>query len=102
MLLLAAAKAPAEPRLTVLEKIQHIPLEFWWKLGVAILAIVIVVVALRKIAQMNKVLLGVIVAVSLSIVGFSWVYERNEPSWATPVVQVLAGFLPSKGKPPGR
>jgi hypothetical protein len=50
---------------------------------------------------MNKVVLGVIVAVGLSFVGFSWIYERNEPDWATPVVSRLADFFPSKGKKPG-
>ncbi|MCR6655199.1 MAG: hypothetical protein NVV63_05130 [Opitutus sp.] len=102
----ASASTPSSPAAeqtpTVLEKIQQIPLEFWWKLGVAILAVVIVVVLLRKIGQMHKGLLAIIVAVGLSIVGFTWIYERNEPSWATPVVEVFAGFFPSKGKHPGR
>jgi len=46
---------------------------------------------------MNKVVLTVIVLIVLSTIGFNWIYQRNEPAWATPVVEKLAGFFPSKG-----
>jgi len=93
MFLLAAASAPPTP----LEKLQHIPPAFWLKLGLAVLAVILAVVLLRKIAQMNKVILAAVVFVVLTIVGFNWIYQRNEPSWATPVVEKLAGFFPTKG-----
>jgi hypothetical protein len=92
MLFLAATAAP-----TALEKLKGIPPAFWLKVGIAILALVVLVIAVRKIAQMNKIVLTVIVLIILSTVGFNWIYERNEPSWATPVVEKLAGFFPSKG-----
>jgi hypothetical protein len=92
MLFLAAVAAP-----TALEKLKQIPPAFWLKVGIAVLAIVVAVIALRKLAQMNKIVLTVIVLIILSTVGFSWIYERNEPAWATPVVEKLAGFFPSKG-----
>lgn len=82
---------------TALEKLQKIPPAFWLKLGLAVLAVVVVVVVLRKLAQVNKIVLAIVVVVALSAVGFSWIYERNEPAWATPVVEKLAGFFPSKG-----
>jgi hypothetical protein len=96
MSLLAAATA-AQP--TALEKLKQIPTEFWVRTGLAILVIVALVIFLRKIAKVNKVLLAVGVAVGLTIIGFNWIYERNEPPWATPAVQWLAGFFPSKGRP---
>lgn len=92
MLLLAAAAAP-----TALEKLKQIPPSFWMKVGIAVLALVLLVIVLRKLAGMNKVVLTVIVLIILSTVGFHWIYERNEPAWATPVVEKLAGFFPSKG-----
>ncbi len=92
MLLFAAAAAP-----TALEKLKQIPPAFWMKVGIAVLAIVVLVIALRKLAGMNKVVVAVIVMIILSTVGFHWIYERNEPAWATPVVEKLAGFFPSKG-----
>ena len=91
MLLLAAA-AP-----TALDKLKQIPPAFWMKVGIAVLALVVAVIVMRKLAGMNKVVLTVIVLIILSTVGFNWIYERNEPSWATPVVEKLAGFFPTKG-----
>ncbi|MCW5549526.1 MAG: hypothetical protein KIT44_11240, partial [Opitutaceae bacterium] len=54
-------------------------------------------ILLKKIAGMNKAILGAIVFVLVTVIGFQWIYERNEPAWATPVVEKLANFFPSKG-----
>ena len=90
MLFIAAATTTAD-RLT------QIPMEFWVRMGLAVLVLAGAVIALRKLAKVNKVVLTVIVGLFVTIVGFNWIYERNEPSWATPVVRWLAGFLPTKG-----
>ena len=89
----AATAAP-----TALEKLKQIPPAFWMKAGIAVLAVVVAVIVLRKVAQMNKVVLTVVVLIVLSMVGFNWIYQRNEPAWATPVVEKLSGFFPSKAK----
>jgi apolipoprotein N-acyltransferase len=94
-MLVVLAAAAASP--TTQDRLKSIPTEFWWKMGLAIVALIIVVIVLRKVAKMNKVLLGVIVFITLTVVGFNWIYERNEPEWATPVVKWLAGFFPTKG-----
>jgi hypothetical protein len=83
----------------VSNRLHGIPQKFWIQIGVAVLALILVVIALRKIAGMNKVVLGVIVLLIVSFVGFNWIYERTEPAWATPVIAKLAGFLPSKTAP---
>jgi hypothetical protein len=87
----AASKSSAE-------RLREIPMEFWMKFGLGIVILIGVVIVLRKLAKVNKVVLGVVVALVLSFIGFSWIYERNEPAWATPAVQWLAGFFPTKGK----
>ena len=79
------------------EKLRQIPTEFWVKMGIAVAVLVVAVILLRKIAKMNKVVLGVVVFLVVTVVGFNWIYERNEPDWATPAVQWLAGFFPTKG-----
>jgi MFS superfamily sulfate permease-like transporter len=88
MLLLAAS---------AVESLQKIPPATWLKIGIAIAAIVIVVVVLRKVAKMNKIVLGVIVFVVCTVVFFSWVYNRNEPKFLTPIVDRIAPFFPSAG-----
>ncbi len=94
MLLLAAA--------TTLEKIQKLPMQFWLKFGLVIAAFIVGVIVLKKIAGMNKAVLGAILFVVVTIMGFNWIYERNEPAWATPVVEKLANFFPSKGSYEGK
>ena len=88
---LAAATLPTADRL------HQVPTEFWVKLGIGIAAIIVAVILLRKIAKVNKVVLTIVVLIVLSIVGFNWIYERNEPAWATPVVSWLANYFPTKG-----
>ena len=92
--LLAAASAPT----STAERLKQIPFEFWWKLALGILALVALVFVLRKVAKMNKFLLGMIVFLALTFLGFNWIYERNEPAWASPAVSWLAEFFPSKGR----
>lgn len=82
---------------SALDTAKTIPPATWLKLGIGIAAFVIAVLVLRKIAQMNKVLLGVVVFVVVSIFFFSWVYNRNEPKWMTPLVDKIAPFFPSAG-----
>ncbi len=93
---LAAAAAPAEPGL--LDRLREMPLELWIKIGVGLLALIAAVLVIRTLAKFNKIIIGFVLLIALSFVGFNWIYERNEPSWATPVVAWLAEFLPSKGR----
>ena len=81
---------------TTAEKLQKIPVAFWINLGIGVLIIVAVVILVRKLASTNKVMLAVLTAIFISVVGFNWVYERNEPKFLTPLVDKLAGFFPTK------
>jgi hypothetical protein len=91
------AAVTAAPQSTA-DRLNQIPAEFWLKFGLGVVALIAVVIVLRKVAKVNKTLLGIIVLLVATIIGFNWIYERNEPSWATPAVQWLSGFFPSKGK----
>jgi TctA family transporter len=82
---------------TALEKLQKVPADFWIKTVLAIVAFFVVVILVKKVAHMNKMVLGVVIFVVVGIVGFSWIYERNEPAFLTPVINVIAPFFPSKG-----
>jgi hypothetical protein len=90
MLFLAAVATP-------LERLKQVPPACWWKISAAVLIIIIVAVVLQRVAQMNKVVLAVILLVVFSVVGVNWIYERNEPAFMTPIVNKIAPFLPSKG-----
>jgi hypothetical protein len=82
---------------TTLEKIHKLPGHFWLKGALVIVAFIAGVLLLRKLAGMNKAVLFAVLVLVLSTLGFQWIYERNEPAWASPVVEKLVGFFPSKG-----
>lgn len=89
MLLLAA---------TTLEKLQAVPVKVWLNIGLAILIFIAAIIIIRKAAEMNKVLLSVIIFVIITSVGFNWIYARNEPKFLTPLIEPLAKFFPTAGK----
>jgi hypothetical protein len=78
-------------------RLETIPSGAWLRIGIGVGALVLLVIILRKIAKMNKVVLGVIVLLVVTFIAFNWIYERDEPQWATPVVAKIANFFPSKG-----
>jgi len=51
----------------------------------------------RRVMKMNKIIAAVIVFVVGTVVFFSWVYNRNEPAFLTPLVSRIAPFFPSAG-----
>jgi len=82
---------------TALEKMQTLKPEVWFKIGIAVVAFIAVVLIFRRILRMNKIIAGVVVFVVFTVVFFSWVYNRNEPRFLTPVVEKIAPFFPSAG-----
>jgi hypothetical protein len=83
---------------TTLDRLREIPWDFWMRLGTGVLVIVALVIVLRKVAKMNKVVLTIGTFIVVTVVGFNWIYERNEPKWASPAVSFLSGWFPTKGK----
>ncbi len=82
---------------TAVEKLKNQKPEVWFKVGIAVLAVLVVVFIVRRILQMNKVIAGVLIFVVGAVVFFSWVYNRNEPKFLTPIVRAVAPFFPSAG-----
>jgi len=82
---------------TALEKIQTLPPAIWLKIIIAITAFILTIFLFRRVMKMNKIIAAVIVFVVCTVVFFSWVYNRNEPAFMTPLVQRIAPFFPSAG-----
>jgi apolipoprotein N-acyltransferase len=81
---------------TALEKASKVPGSFWLKVVLFIVGFILLVVILRKLAEVNKVAMLLVGMVVFGILGFSWIYERNEPAFLTPVVDAIAPFFPAK------
>ena len=82
---------------SALEKAQSLKPEVWLKIGIAIVAFIAVIVIYRRGMKVNKVIAGVIIFVVGTVVFFSWVYNRNEPKFLTPIVEKIAPFFPTAG-----
>ena len=82
---------------TALEKAQSLKPEVWLKIGIAIAAFILAIFLFRRIMQVNKIIAGVILFVVFTVVLFSWVYNRNEPKFLTPIVEKIAPFFPTAG-----
>ncbi len=94
--------AAASERATPLEKLQNVSGQFWLKVILAILAIGLIVFILKKIAVMNKIVLTIVLLVVVGLVGFNWIYNRNEPKALTPIVDILAQWFPTTGAYDGK
>jgi signal transduction histidine kinase len=84
--------------LSTFEKLQTVPRQFWLNAVIAILCIVVIVLIIRRIQEMNKVILAALLVLIFALVGFNWIYERNEPKFLTPFVDGIAPFFPTKGR----
>jgi hypothetical protein len=82
---------------SAVEKMKTLPPGVWLKIGIVIVAIIAAVMIFRKIVKMNKIIGSVIVFVVCTIMFFSWVYNRNEPKFLTPIVERIAPFFPTAG-----
>lgn len=82
---------------TALEKLQTLKPDVWLKIGIGVGAFVLAILLWRRVMKMNKIVAGVVVFVVITVVFFSWVYNRNEPRFLTPIVDKIAPFFPSAG-----
>jgi lysylphosphatidylglycerol synthetase-like protein (DUF2156 family) len=87
---------------TAMEKLKSVPPAFWLKLLLGVAIVVGVVIALRKVAAMNKAVLAAIIFIVVIVGGINWIYERNEPALLTPLIDKIAPFFPSKGSYGGK
>jgi len=82
---------------SAVDKMKTLPPDTWLKIGVTIAVIVIAILVMRHVLKMNKIIASIVLFVVFSVVFFSWVYNRNEPKFMTPIVERIAPFFPSAG-----
>lgn len=81
---------------STVEKLHRIPRQNLINLGLALLVLVVVIALIRVAARMNKFVLFAIITVTVLVVGITWVYERNEPKFLTPLIDTIAPFFPAR------
>jgi tellurite resistance protein TehA-like permease len=82
---------------TAMDKVKSLPPGDWMKIGIVLGSFVLAILIFRRVMKMNKIIAAVIVFVVTTVVFFSWVYNRNEPKFLTPLVERIAPFFPSAG-----
>ena len=75
---------------------EKLPPDFLSKTGVFLLIVLVIVIAVKIYQGSNKIMLSILLAAGVGIVFFSWVYNRNEPAFLTPVIEPLSSFFPTK------
>lgn len=81
---------------SVMAKLEAIPRKSLLNLGLAILVVIVGVFVLKQAAKMNRVVLCAVVVATVVVVCSTWVYDRNEPKFLTPIVNKVAPFFPHR------
>lgn len=91
--------AEAAEKVRPIDKLQNVSGQFWIKVILGAIVLAGIIFMFKKAMGMNKIVLSIIIAVVIGIFGVSWVYNRNEPAFMTPIIQPIAdsGFFPTKG-----
>jgi MFS superfamily sulfate permease-like transporter len=81
---------------SAVEKLHRVPRQNLINLGLGLLVLVVVIALIKVAARMNKFVLFAIIFVLVLVVGFTWIYERNEPKFLTPLIDSLAPYFPQR------
>ncbi|HEY0965910.1 MAG TPA: hypothetical protein VGD88_00860 [Opitutaceae bacterium] len=81
---------------SALEKASQLPKSFWVNVVMAIGGLLIGIILFQHAARMNKLVLTLIIFLLVTVVGFQWIFERNEPRFLTPTIDKIAPYFPSK------
>jgi hypothetical protein len=82
---------------TTLDKLRAIPPAVWGKIGLGVLAVIVVFIVIQRVLKINKFVLGGAVFIGTGLLWFNWIYHRTEPKFLTPLVDRVAPFFPTAG-----
>jgi hypothetical protein len=74
----------------------HLPEGDWLRFGILLLVLLSVLWLVRMVSQVNRYVLLVAVFFGGTFLVSSWVHNRNEPSFLTPAVDIVAPWFPKK------
>jgi hypothetical protein len=75
---------------------EMLPQSDWLRFGVLLLALLAVLQIMRLVGRTNRTFLLVVVGMGSFMLFANWVRHRNEPTFLTPVVDVVAPYFPTK------
>ena len=75
---------------------EKLPPDFLMKTGIFLLVVLVIVIAVKIYQGSNKIFLSIFLCAVFGVICFSWIYNRNEPAFLTPIVEPLSQFFPTK------
>ena len=82
--------------ISAIEKVRNLPAKDLANLGLIVLVVIVAIFIIKQAAKMNRFLLYMIILVTFMVVGFTWIYQRNEPKLLTPLIDGIAPFFPHR------
>ena len=82
--------------ISAIEKVRNLPAKDLANLGLMVLVVIVAIFIIKQAAKMNRFLLYMIILVTFMVVGFTWIYQRNEPKLLTPLIDGIAPFFPHR------
>lgn len=76
--------------------VANIPESDWLRFGILLLLLLAILQTVRLVSRVNRALLLFVFVVGTAGLMMSWVHNRNEPAFLTPVVETVAPWFPSK------
>jgi hypothetical protein len=73
-----------------------IPQSDWLRFAILLLVLLSILQAVRLVSRVNRSVLVFVFAIGSIGLMTGWVRNRNEPSFLTPVVEVVAPWFPSQ------
>jgi hypothetical protein len=87
-----------DPISTITKMAGSLPDSDWLRFGVLLLVLLAVLQAVRLVSRVNRSVLFTVFIIGVVGLFSSWVRNRNEPQFLTPVVDAVAPFFPAKLK----
>jgi hypothetical protein len=75
---------------------QQLPESDWLRFGVLLLVLLTLLWVTRLVSRVNRYVLFVAFVFGTLGLMATWVHNRNEPSFLTPVVDIVAPWFPTK------
>ena len=75
---------------------EKLPPDFLMKTGIFLLVVLVIVIAVKIYQGSNKIFLSIFLCAVLGVICFSWIYNRNEPAFLTPIIEPISQFFPTK------
>ncbi len=78
------------------QSLQPLYSQSWFPYAAGVLGVLFAYSVFKSLRSLPKLVMYPIIAAAAAIVFMNWIYYRNEPTFLTPTVDVIAQFLPSQ------